>query len=716
MHDDSVECVISGIMSECLNRVCSSLRHIKEVHVSECCKDPSERHMYSQFGVTSDNSPKIRHSISSGHSNYTPANGSFSWENYLQINGCCPCDQVSNFPHISESFDVYPRLKLGQYVGYYCREIINNLADTEEKTFWPCRLISLHGDWAHLLPFRAKNSEDSMFWKLISRDCAPIDSLINNDFECSTSFDVIDNNNFIHGDELFHVLPKDDCAVAADFTRFDSDFPVDDAFGPKRAYELIKIGQYVEIQEPVIGDPRRFWICKILDNVCGRLLLEYMSLEEDSILNVNIPRCILLQSKEDIEITLAVFVKLDAKRPLKKHNLEVDMKLEALHPLTRTQFYPANISEILNEYYFVVELDLMYSLADESVGSRRGSILPPDVPQSPLQTCLPRPTSLKIICHKESTGIFPVGWCAQKRLRLSVSDEFDWSSYLKRKGGRMLNEHHLLSENHLIWRAEFHRGQKFECVYPSPEKDKICVATVIRFIKPLLWVYFDSWPQFAAPIILHCLTTDLFPCGWCSTCQYPLDIGPSSSQILKDNYELVNFVNAKYVSYEKKFADTPNYAFMPRCYMPKYGCQWSSCVFINTKCYVGPYLSRSRLSEMPRQIGPGPLVLVLKKVFRFVISSAYKPRDLFAEFQPDLFHYTNPFRDMIEIKAKFKGKRWRGMAEICKKTEHVDEWCRQLCEVLDACPSLISVKYVPDVENCAYRCSKAVKNRYAGTH
>jgi len=41
-------------------------------------------------------------------------------------------------------------------------------------------------------------------------------------------------------------------------------------------YERIKQGQLLEIQDEH-GDPRKFWVCRVLQNIGGRLCLHYLN-------------------------------------------------------------------------------------------------------------------------------------------------------------------------------------------------------------------------------------------------------------------------------------------------------------------------------------------------------------------------------------------------------------------------------------------------------
>ena len=39
-------------------------------------------------------------------------------------------------------------------------------------------------------------------------------------------------------------------------------------------------------------------------------------------------------------------------------------------------------------------------------------------------------------------------------------------------------------------------------------------------------------------------------------------------------------------------------------------------LFINHRCFSGPYLNKGRIAELPQSVGPGKCVLVLKEVKR----------------------------------------------------------------------------------------------------
>lgn len=42
-----------------------------------------------------------------------------------------------------------------------------------------------------------------------------------------------------------------------------------------------------------------------------------------------------------------------------------------------------------------------------------------------------------------------------------------------------------------------------------------------------------------------------------------------------------------------------------------------SRIFVNHRCFSGPYLNKGRIAELPQAVGPGKCTLVLKEVGRW---------------------------------------------------------------------------------------------------
>ncbi|CAJ0932788.1 unnamed protein product, partial [Ranitomeya imitator] len=56
-------------------------------------------------------------------------------------------------------------------------------------------------------------------------------------------------------------------------------------------------------------------------------------------------------------------------------------------------------------------------------------------------------------------------------------------------------------------------------------------------------------------------------------------------------------------------------------------------IYFNHRCFSGPYLNKGRIAELPKSVGPGNCVLVLKEVLSLVINAAYKPSRVLRELE-----------------------------------------------------------------------------------
>ena len=94
--------------------------------------------------------------------------------------------------------------------------------------------------------------------------------------------------------------------------------------------------------------------------------------------------------------TLAVhliFCLLQDQEEIPEHNLKEGWKLEALNPLYRNQICPATVVKVLNDNYFIVEIDDLESSEEVS--------------------------KIKFSCHAGSKCIFPAKWCYFKGIPIT---------------------------------------------------------------------------------------------------------------------------------------------------------------------------------------------------------------------------------------------------------------------------------------------------------
>lgn len=63
------------------------------------------------------------------------------------------------------------------------------------------------------------------------------------------------------------------------------------------------------------------------------------------------------------------------------------------------------------------------------------------------------------------------------------------------------------------------------------------------------------------------------------------------------------------------------------------GSFWCPKIFFNHKCFSGPFLSKGKLAQLPKSVGPGPVTLVMKEVLSMLISVAYISSRVLRELQ-----------------------------------------------------------------------------------
>ncbi|CAL8076945.1 unnamed protein product [Calicophoron daubneyi] len=265
----------------------------------------------------------------------------------------------------------------------------------------------------------------------------------------------------------------------------------------------------------------------------------------------------------------------------------------------------------------------------------------------------------------------------------------------------------------------------------------LCAATVTRVDGPyLLWVLPDLHSaEPIKPIMMDARSTQLYPVGWSAACGHPivapegyancsvdaetglptvdLTCSPSSnynmdSSIKHWNVELKSTHDLQYhtIEYQNEEVCPP--------------------IFINPKCYIGPFLCKTSVELIPRRIGPGPITRVMQYLLTRLISAAYKPVRVLHMFEADwatnlasalnlrpnqpnvgLTHDSIPTRgrfnihggrvnvthaesEMVEqrrsamqlvvlrIRCPRRGIKVEAPVEVCGRVRAVEEFCRQV--------------------------------------
>ncbi|XP_074645284.1 scm-like with four MBT domains protein 1 [Tubulanus polymorphus] len=475
--------------------------------------------------------------------------------------------------------------------------------------------------------------------------------------------------------------------------------------------DQIKQGMCLECQHALV--PQCVWIVKILENVGGRLLLRYegsnsaahdfwmfylnprlhpigWSQENNCIYrrpdeiqadhdNYNEWAKILqngLKESENLKPPLDVFKDQDELEP---HKFKAGVKLEVIHPINRNQICPGTVKEVINDIYFIIEID----------------DLTPDI--KPLRIC----------CHANSPIIFPVNWAYQKGIRITPpkgcpDSDFDWNEYIQNCKADIAPKDAFNLE---ITEHEFKRGMKLESVNPA-QPYQICAATITKIVGQLMWIHLDNSSKLISTHIVDVDSHDIFPVGWCESNGYPLR-PPKKAGFRRRKIAVVQP--------ERSLGDhcTPedfrNTAFniMKDGDSGETGA-WCPKIYFNHRCFSGPFLSKGRIAELPKCVGPGPVILVMKEVLSMLINVAYKSSRVLREIQ--LEGEPNPRMLQQMLKAKYKGKSYRAIVEICRSAGQIEEFCRQMCIKLECCPNMFGPHYVGS--ECPENCSQLTKTKY----
>uniref|UniRef100_A0AAQ5Y6T3 SAM domain-containing protein n=1 Tax=Amphiprion ocellaris TaxID=80972 RepID=A0AAQ5Y6T3_AMPOC len=451
----------------------------------------------------------------------------------------------------------------------------------------------------------------------------------------------------------------------------------------KNTVDLVVEGSVLELQD--VSDPFLYWPVRVVQNVGGRLRLRYSGLSEDHqaqdtwlfYLDVRLRplgwalenrlalepptelRC--LKSAPDWQHALED-ARLDAQKSplplevfkdhvdLPKHSFKAGMKLEMVSPWEQLQICPVSVTKVYNEVYFQVALD------DFSVETK------------------PR----FVVCHTNSSGILPVQWSLKNGVGLErppgyEGQDFDWADYLKQSGTEAAPDA-CFPDN-----RGFAKDMWLEAVNPRRPAE-VCVAQITLVRGRLLWLRLEGVPKPLSECIVDVESMDIFPVGWCEANAYPLT--PPLKPVCQKQKKIA------VVQPEK-----------PYC---------CSKIFVNHRCFSGPYLNKGRIAELPQAVGPGKCTLVLRELLSMLINAAYKPGRVLKELQ----ELEDQSWDCQEetLKAKYKGKTYRSTIRIVRLADQISDFCRKVCVKLQCCPNLFSPVLVAD--KCPKNCSLQTKTKY----
>ncbi|XP_052781114.1 scm-like with four MBT domains protein 1 [Mya arenaria] len=612
----------------------------------------------------------------------------FIWEEYLRQVGA-EAVPSSAFKHVEHSLESGFVKGMKLEVKVKSNSNSSSSSDNETDSYWVATVMMTCGPLLRLRYDGYKEEGAGEFWcDLATTEVHPIGWCAANQQNLQPPEEIRDSVEDWH-EYLKEVLTGARTAPPYLLEKGGSSSPIDQ----------LKCSMRLEMQDEL--NPLEVWLVQILENVGGRL---YLRLEGTNLASKHFwmfyldmrlhplgwatengctykPPADVRDEKTDEEWTEILQTAMsesendltpagvfkDQLEP-KTHQFQPGMRLEALVP-GANYISPATVTKVINDKYFLIEID---------------DIRPPGERES-----------VQICCHSEYLGIFPVSWCLCKGIKLMPpagwsNGDFVWGEYLSRRGAKAAPEKLFNSgtDDH-----EYERGMKLEAVNPT-NPNQICAATITKIVDPLLWVHLDHQrdiPSHIQDIDSH----NLFPVGWCESNQYDLKPPVKAKRWHRRHSDIKTEEVYRAVASE-------------RGDKVQASCTWCPRIYINHKCFSGPHLSKGRIADIPCSVGPGPMDLVLKQVLSLLISVAYKSSKALKELEID--GDLNPYMVQHVLKAKYKGKSYSGVVEVCQKEDHMEEFLRNICVKLECCPYLISTLHV--ARSCPENCQQMTKTKY----
>ncbi|RWS31671.1 scm-like with four MBT domains protein 1 isoform X4 [Leptotrombidium deliense] len=247
---------------------------------------------------------------------------------------------------------------------------------------------------------------------------------------------------------------------------------------------------------------------------------------------------------------------------------------------------------------------------------------------------------------------------------------------------------------------EFVINAKLEVVHPK-DAERICEGRVTRVTFPLVWIEISS----EITVVLPYNSTELFPCGWAKNNDYPVT---SMLSCIEKNEEKVTEKNG--MSNE----EITMHSSVPCNLIPNGSKAWCPRIYFNHKCFTGPALSKSKICELPRFVGPGPVQLVIQEVVSKIISVAYVPSRVLNELSSKAFDELVKKNNIkktlrVEFKAKYQKRCHRDRITVIRSSEQVEEYCRTVCSHLKCCYNLFGTQLY-DGDECPSNCRGLTKS------
>uniref|UniRef100_A0A8C5MPX2 Scm like with four mbt domains 2 n=1 Tax=Leptobrachium leishanense TaxID=445787 RepID=A0A8C5MPX2_9ANUR len=620
----------------------------------------------------------------------------FNWDEYLEETTSSAAPPTA-FKHVEISLQssFQPGMKL---------EVANK---SNPDTYWVATIITTCGQLLLLRYCGYGEDRKADFWcDVMTADLHPVGWCAKNN-KVLMPPDAIKGQNTDWAEFLIHDLTG---------SRTAPEKLLEGPLRGKTPVDLITPDSLMELQD--VQNPFHYWVVTVIENVGGRLRLRYVGLDEANAcdqwlfyLDVRLRpvgwcqenQCRMeppidicsLRSTSEWKFALEKSLCASAQYPLpvevfkdhadlRTHSFTFGMKVEVVDPIEPSYIRPATITKVFNNLFFQVTMD----------------DLRPDAKQ------------VSMLCHADSPGLLPVQWCLINGVNLAPpkgypGQDFDWADYQKQCGAEAAPN---TSFRNTTNSRGFTKNMKLEAVNSS-NPSEICVASVTKVKGRLLWIQLEGLQNPVPEYIIDVESMNVFPVGWCEANSYPLNT-PHKAVVKKKMIAVVQpEKQVPSVTPVVKIPQDPSLVPQPEIYSTTGTTNGKYCcppLFINHRCFSGPYLNKGRIAELPQSVGPGKCALVLKEVLGMVINAAYKPGRVLRELQ--LVQDASWNFQEETLKAKYKGKTYRAIVKIVRTSDQVADFCRRICAKLECCPNLFSPKQI--TEMCPENCSIHTKTKY----
>ncbi|CAH8545503.1 unnamed protein product [Schistosoma rodhaini] len=728
----------------------------------------------------------------------------FNWHVYLSETGA-EISPFNLFPHVAQSFETL--VKKGETLEVNSQGFSEQKGASIQNSWWPAEVVLVSGylillKWC--IPETAVYSSETTTCPVSDTSQYPSENTFWFDVK-GPGWDFVQpmgsclskNTNWTPPSQISHLSNQENCWQNTDWASCLRSRSVCNTFFDRRClytFETIRVGGYFECEHDL--DPTCVWPAKVFNSRYFLVELDDLNhnqseldKEDSSIINSNLfsskiqfvayagmPEIMPVNESQLRGICLSppsgwptnrYFTWTNYLTYLSAHNNYITNQSTSKDINTNNVFVEDDFAKNKISVTSKITINALHCTNSSSK----------DVNQVISINDLP-------ICPSESVFKGTHAFDSAQKLENSSnsSSEQNFSSLYSSKGWQTNeNDVNYKSDRNEANSNRFLLGMKLEMVPPASICSKahyydigpaLCTATVTRVEYPhLLWLLPDipCIENFtndekithyqSRPILIDARSTDLYPVGWSEFVGHPLI--PPSGYDTRESFSSVH-AEKSYDNNENEESTTPSTQLKKDCCIPgglkrthelqSYIIPYTKeeiCppIYINSRCYLGPFLCKSNLDLLPRQFGPGSVTRVMQCLITRLIRAAHKPVRVLRMFEADWVtgmasvlnsrkssgintkdceatELDNNFRVrntihpylqqaekeiieqrreamcvvLVSVRCPRRGIKIEVPVEVCCRTRAVEEYCRQISLVFEACPHLLSLVPPPSLE------------------